>query len=334
MIDGYQRIRALTFEVKVDLVESLGADKYVYFSTAGWAAHSAQLDKLAAESDAHENQFVARVPAAVKGGDRAVDRVGVRHHEACRFRRRLRGEPDHCAVWGTVTPILDQVRAHLRRQFADAEPDSASVTFLGTESIEVLRFRESDGLMHYVSLGCSRHPMTDPTQIIDDRTRGPRAEVVLCLRDPGPVTGIARSLAVLAATPAVEGLVLTADALVDLGSPLWAGPAGRVPFTAVLLGPSDIAGSAAGAAPRPGAIPLGDSHHRDRGGLGAAERRRGHATGVAERRRRRAGSESPCRATELIPGSINCALRALTARLWRANRGIPALDAHSTNGPS
>jgi multiple sugar transport system ATP-binding protein len=62
-IDGYQRIRALTFEVKVDLVESLGADKYVYFSTAAWAAHSAQLDELAAESDAHDNQFVARVPA-------------------------------------------------------------------------------------------------------------------------------------------------------------------------------------------------------------------------------------------------------------------------------
>jgi len=61
LIDAYQRIRALTFEVKVDLVESLGADKYVYFSTAGWAAHSAQLDELAAESDAHANHFVARV---------------------------------------------------------------------------------------------------------------------------------------------------------------------------------------------------------------------------------------------------------------------------------
>jgi multiple sugar transport system ATP-binding protein len=66
LIDGYQRIRALTFEVKVDLVESLGADKYLYFSTAGWAAHSVQLDELAAESDAHENQFVARVPAESK----------------------------------------------------------------------------------------------------------------------------------------------------------------------------------------------------------------------------------------------------------------------------
>jgi multiple sugar transport system ATP-binding protein len=63
LIDGYQRIRALTFEVQVDLIESLGADKYVYFSTSGWDVHSAQLDELAAESEAHENQFVARVPA-------------------------------------------------------------------------------------------------------------------------------------------------------------------------------------------------------------------------------------------------------------------------------
>ncbi|OBH10451.1 suppressor of fused domain protein [Mycobacterium sp. E1747] len=139
-----------------------------------------------------------------------------------------------------MTPILEQVRAHLRRHFADAEPDSASVTFLGAEPIEVLRFRGSDGLVHYVTLGCSRYPMTDPTQLVDDHARGPRAEVVLRLRDPGPVTGIARSLAVLAATPAVEGLVLSADALVDLGTPLWARAAGRVPFTAVLLRPSDI----------------------------------------------------------------------------------------------
>ena len=62
-IDGYQRIRALTFEAKVDMVESLGADKYVYFTTAGPAVHSSQLDELEAEGEVHENQFVARVPA-------------------------------------------------------------------------------------------------------------------------------------------------------------------------------------------------------------------------------------------------------------------------------
>jgi len=147
-----------------------------------------------------------------------------------------------------VTEILDRVRAHLRGHFArtgsGAEPDSASVTFLGTEPIEVLRFRERadgpEGIVHYVSLGCSRHPMTDPTEMLADRLLGPRAEIVLRLRDPGPTTGIARSVALLAATPAVDGVVLVADALIDLGSPLWAWPAGRVPFTAVLLGHSDI----------------------------------------------------------------------------------------------
>jgi hypothetical protein len=147
-----------------------------------------------------------------------------------------------------VTHVLDQVREHLRDHFAqagfgglNAEPDSASVTFLGTQPIEVLRFRPgADGLVRYVSLGCSRHPMTDPTQILVDQERGPRAEVVLCLRDPGPVSGLARSLAILAATPAVDGVVLVADALIDLGTPLWARPSGRAPFTAVLLGRSGI----------------------------------------------------------------------------------------------
>ncbi|BBY05153.1 ABC transporter ATP-binding protein [Mycobacterium noviomagense] len=62
LIDAYQRLQALTFEVKVDMVESLGADKYVYFTTAGWDVHAAQLAELAEESEGQENQFVARVP--------------------------------------------------------------------------------------------------------------------------------------------------------------------------------------------------------------------------------------------------------------------------------
>jgi multiple sugar transport system ATP-binding protein len=66
LIDGYQRITAATFEVKVDLIESLGADKYLYFTTAGYEVHAAQLDDLAAESEIAENQFVARVPAESK----------------------------------------------------------------------------------------------------------------------------------------------------------------------------------------------------------------------------------------------------------------------------
>ena len=139
-----------------------------------------------------------------------------------------------------MTQPLERVRAHLDAHFGHTEPDVASVTFLGAEPLDVLRYRP-DGVVHYVSLGCSRHPMVDPTAVFADPEHGPRAEVVLRLRDPGAITGLARSLAIVAASPSVEGVVLTTDALVDLGEPLWARPSGRAPFTAVLLGDSDIA---------------------------------------------------------------------------------------------
>jgi multiple sugar transport system ATP-binding protein len=66
LIDTYARIRALTFEVKVEFVESLGADKYVHFTTEGAGAHAAQLAELAADSGVGENEFVARVSTASK----------------------------------------------------------------------------------------------------------------------------------------------------------------------------------------------------------------------------------------------------------------------------
>ena len=139
-----------------------------------------------------------------------------------------------------MTDVLAEIRGHLRAHFAGAgikgEPDAASVTFLGTEPIEVLRFPpDDDGVVHYVSLGCSRHPMTDPADFNADPVRGPRAEVTVAMRGSSPA-GLARSVAVLAAAPAVEGLVLAPDALVDLGTPLWEG----APFTAFLLSRSEI----------------------------------------------------------------------------------------------
>ncbi len=147
-----------------------------------------------------------------------------------------------------MNQTLARVRAHLSAHFSqaglDTEPDVASVTFLGAEPIDVLRFgpghSDSTGIVHYVSLGCSRNPMTDPTSLAADPQRGPRAEVVLRLRNPGQVPRLAHSLAVVAATPAVEGVVLTEDALIDLGSPLWDTQSGPAPFTAMLLGRSDI----------------------------------------------------------------------------------------------
>jgi len=66
LIDANQRISAVSFEVKVDMVESLGADKYVYFTTEGSAVHSDQLSDLDDESSSGEREIVARVPAASK----------------------------------------------------------------------------------------------------------------------------------------------------------------------------------------------------------------------------------------------------------------------------
>jgi hypothetical protein len=139
-----------------------------------------------------------------------------------------------------VTDVLAEVRIRLGEHFdrigAGGEPAVASVTFLGAESIDVLRFGpDADGTNHHVSLGCSRHPMLDPTAMVVDAASGPRAEVVVALRGPTP-SGLVRSIAVVAAAPAVEGLVLAPDALVDLETPLWE----AAPFTAMLLGPSDI----------------------------------------------------------------------------------------------
>lgn len=140
---------------------------------------------------------------------------------------------------GRVTDsVVSAVRAHLDRHIGGPAPSAASVTFLGVEPVDVLRYPgERDSLVRYATLGCSRHPMGDPSDMIADPTRGPRAELVLTLAGgTGVASGVHRTLAVLAAAPSVEGVVLRPDGLIDLGEPLWKG----VPFTAVLLGESDI----------------------------------------------------------------------------------------------
>ncbi|APA96014.1 suppressor of fused domain protein [Nocardia seriolae] len=130
--------------------------------------------------------------------------------------------------------VLNQVRAGVLEHFEVESADAASVTFLGLEPIDILRIPDG-GFVHYATLGGSRHPMTDPAALLADPVRGPRAELVLTLRG-GAGAGLTRTLGVLVAAPAVEGVVLQADALLDLGEPLWDG----APFTAVLLGDSDI----------------------------------------------------------------------------------------------
>jgi hypothetical protein len=118
----------------------------------------------------------------------------------------------------------DEIRDYLIGHFG-CEPDVASVTFVGLQPIDVLRFGpDAVGAIHYVSVGGSRHHEGTPT------------EVVVSLRGAATVEGLARSVAVLAAAPTVEGLMLSVDALVDLGQPTWKG----APFTAFLLGDSGI----------------------------------------------------------------------------------------------
>lgn len=130
--------------------------------------------------------------------------------------------------------VLAKVSEHLQNHLG-VDPVRASVTFLGVPPMQVLRFApDGDGLVRYATLGCARAPMGDPDAVVADPLRGPRAELVLTTRHP--LDGVLRSLAVLACSPAVEGVVLQADALLDLSEPLWEG----APFTAVLLGASPV----------------------------------------------------------------------------------------------
>ncbi|MET0740506.1 MAG: suppressor of fused domain protein [Candidatus Nanopelagicales bacterium] len=124
------------------------------------------------------------------------------------------------------------IETHLGRHLGPVSA-RASVTFLGTEAIEVLRFVDG-AFVRYVTVGMSRHPMTDPTQPLVDPLAGPRAELVLSVRALRGQThhGVVRTMAVLASAPAVDGLVLSAGASLDLDAPLWEGAR----FHAVLLG--------------------------------------------------------------------------------------------------
>ncbi|MGC4944676.1 suppressor of fused domain protein [Streptomyces sp. DT224] len=129
-----------------------------------------------------------------------------------------------------MAEILALVEARLRT--ALGEPDArAAVTFLGTDRIEVLRFIDGD-IVRYATLGMSAQPMSDPTAVVADPLKGPRAELVLSVRGGLADTDqVLRKLAVLAASPQVEGLVVAPGASLDVGEPLWPG----APFTSVLV---------------------------------------------------------------------------------------------------
>ncbi|MYY80462.1 MULTISPECIES: suppressor of fused domain protein [unclassified Streptomyces] len=115
------------------------------------------------------------------------------------------------------------------------EPDArAAVTFLGTDRVEVLRFTDGD-VVRYATLGMSAQPMADPTAALADPVKGPRAELLLSVRAGLADTDkVLRPLAVLAASPQVEGLIVAPGASLDVGEPLWPG----APFTSVLVAES------------------------------------------------------------------------------------------------
>lgn len=132
--------------------------------------------------------------------------------------------------------MLAAVEAALAEHFAHP-PQRASVSFVGVEPIEVLRFEPVPGERAYVSLGMSRHPMTGAAELVQ-ATDGPRAELMLHLRDPDDEHAtVWRKLAVLAAAPAVEGVVHMPGMSLDLGEPLD----GNSACTGVLITESPLA---------------------------------------------------------------------------------------------
>jgi hypothetical protein len=99
----------------------------------------------------------------------------------------------------------------------------ASVSFVGVDPIEVLRFEPIPGERAYVSLGMARHPMTAAAESLLS-SEGPRAELMLHVSDPSDhFEQVWRRVALLAASPAVEGVVYTPGMTVDLGEPLVSG---------------------------------------------------------------------------------------------------------------
>jgi hypothetical protein len=118
--------------------------------------------------------------------------------------------------------VLAAVEAALVDHFGH-HPQRASVSFVGVEPVEVLRFEPIPGERAYLTLGMSRHPMTGADAAVTN-TEGPRAELMLHVRDPADEQAdVWRRLAVLAASPAVEGVVHRPGMSVDLGEPLVPG---------------------------------------------------------------------------------------------------------------
>lgn len=121
-------------------------------------------------------------------------------------------------------PILAAVETAVVAHFGHT-PLRASVSFVGVDPIEILRFEPIPGERAYLSLGMSRHPMTSATETVQS-SDGPRAELMLHLHDPtDDHADVWRKVALLAASPAVEGVVYADGMSVEVGEPLAPGSA-------------------------------------------------------------------------------------------------------------
>jgi hypothetical protein len=117
--------------------------------------------------------------------------------------------------------VLAAVEAALSAQYGQ-HPARASVSFVGVDPIEVLRFRDGPADEVLVTLGMSGNVMTAAQESVLDGS-GPRAELLLSVHSGWGEAW--RSLAVLAAAPAVEGLVYAPGATIDTATSL--APASR-----------------------------------------------------------------------------------------------------------
>lgn len=121
--------------------------------------------------------------------------------------------------------LLSLVESSYRQHF-ETVPARASISFLGVEPMEILRYEQapSDGYpaaTSYLSLGMSRYPMTERSAVSVAPATAPRGELLLTVfEQPDDVW---RRLAILAAAPAVESAVYSIGMRVALGEAWCAG---------------------------------------------------------------------------------------------------------------
>jgi multiple sugar transport system ATP-binding protein len=80
LVDEESRSRGAVFEGQVDVIESMGSDKYVYFELAGQRASTAELEELAADTGAADlpgagTQLVTRLSAESPVAERRPTKV-------------------------------------------------------------------------------------------------------------------------------------------------------------------------------------------------------------------------------------------------------------------